>query len=612
MRKRTIATATLAICCLSSAPARSQQQPVSGFGVYQGYSQASYNGHQRTSEYVTARDGTRLAIDIYRPTKDGKVVDSPLPVVWTFTPYNRATRTPSGDVDASDASQLSLVSQGYVVAIADVRGKGASFGVRNGPADANETNDAYDVTEWLAAQPWSTGKIGMTGCSYFGATALQAVRSGAPHLKAAVVGTTMFDQYGTFAQGGITSEGLYDDSVSPQSVSEVDADKSRKLVGEALALHAKNTPTGRFFASTPFRDDINPYTKTRWWEVGSFYPYLDKVRSDVGLYLYGGYNDVYADQTILKYNNLHGHKKLAFGDWIHCETPGFRMDIERLRFFDHWLKGIANGVMTEPPVHVMVSRAQDGTEWRALDSWPNAPRERFFLSTANTGKARTRGAQEAYFAGGLLATPPQPKAAPVTLANLPAAQPLMIYGTVRGSVDPYSATFTLPEQSEWREMIGAPVAHLWISSTAPDADVYVYLEHVNMMGGAQVIARGSLRASHRKLGAAPYDTGGLPWQTHRRADVQPLQPGQPVELDIALSPAAYTFRPGDLVRLAVTTREPGGGKAQAPVTLYSDAEHASWLELPETDTRDKAINPDLADNKAFSRPAYILPKKDRP
>ena len=579
--------------------------PQSGYGVYKGYAEPVYDGHRRFSQYVVVRDGTRLAVDVYRPTRNGVLVETPLPVVWTFTPYNRATRAADGTVRPSDASQLSLVSYGYVVAIADVRGKGASFGVRNGPADANETNDAHDITEWLARQPWSTGKVGMTGCSYFGATALQAVRSGAPSLKAAFVGTTMFDQYDTFAQGGITSPGLADENVSSDAVSEVDADTDRALLAEALTLRPGNTPTGKFFASTPYRDDVNPYTKSRWWEAGSFYPYVGQIRDDVGIYLYGGYHDVYADQTILAYRNVKANKKLAYGDWVHCETPGFRMDIERLRFFDHWLKGVPNGVMTEKPVHVYVSRAKDGTEWRALDAWPDAARTRLYLSTQETKPAGARGAQTPFFSGGLKAQPPGTGAAAVILDDIPPVQPVMIYGTMRAGVDPISATFTLPPQPAWREVIGSPVVRLWISAPASDADVFVYLEHVNRQGGAQVIARGALRASHRQTGEAPYDTGGLPWQTHRRVDAQPLTPGEPVALDITLSPTAYTFRPGDLVRLAVTTRNPRTGVSGAPITLLSDASHPSWIELPQTDTRDAALNGDESDGGAFERPSYL-------
>jgi putative CocE/NonD family hydrolase len=572
-------------------------EPVSRFGAYEGYSEVKYDGYQRTSEYVTVRDGTRLAIDIYRPTLKGQVATERLPVVWSFTPYNRATRDAEGRITPSNAAQLSLIPYGYIVAIADVRGKGASFGVRKGPADSNEMSDAGDLIDWLAKQPYTNGNIGMMGCSYFGFTALQGAFSGSPHLKAVFVGTTAFDQYGTFAAGGIPSEGLLDDVVPADVVVEVDADKDRKLVLQALKEHEKNTPTGKFFASTPFRDDVNPFTGTRWWEAASVYSNLSKVRPDVGFYIYGGYYDLYADQTVIKYNNLRNPKKLAFGNWPHCEAPGFRLDRERLRFFDYWLKGIQNNVMSEPPVHVYVTRAKDGTEWRSLPEWPKPKSvSRFFLSSAkySAGPGVARGRESAVAAGMLQTAAPPKGTPPVEIRDLPDVDPLVIYGTARANVDTYSATFTLPPQQVNREIIGSPVARLWISTPATDADIHVYLEAVNRMGGAEIISRGVLRASRRATGEPPYDMGGLPWQTHRRADAKPLKPNEMVALDIALSPTAYTIRPGDLLRLAVTTRPPFGKSDMQPplVRVHSTDEHPSYIEIPEVDTQALALDPD--------------------
>lgn len=562
----------------------------SSFGVYADDRTLGFDGYARTSEYVPARDGVRLAIDVYRPMRRGVVAPERLPVVWVFTPYNRAVRSPDGQI-VPPYEYARLLANGYAVAIADVRGKGASFGTRNGPADRYETNDAYDLTEWLARQPWSTGKIGMTGCSYFGATALQALRAQAPQLRAVFVGTTMFDQYATFAQGGIPAAGLLDDTFSAATVVEVDTDTDRQLLAQALREHEANTRTGRFFASTPFRDDVNPFTQDRWWETASFYPYLSQLRNPAGVYIYGGYYDLYADQTVYKFLNVKG-AKLTFGPWPHCESPGFDMDAERLRFFDYWLKGVDNAVMREPAVHVYVSRAVDGSEWRALSDWPTqAPRIRYYLDDAAFDAPTERGAQKSLREATLSATAPGPEPAALRIAPPPSAGPIVSYGTAVAGVDPYSVTFTLPSQPHWREIIGSPVARLWISTDGADADIHVYLQRVRRNGGVEIISRGVLRASRRKTGPAPYDTGGHPWQTHRRADAQPLQPGVPAQLDIVLSPTAYAVRPGDRLRLAVTTRPPVPHSAPVPpVTLHLDAQHASYLELPDVDTRDQALN----------------------
>ena len=101
---------------------------VSRPGEYRGYAAAEYDGHELTSQYVKVRDGTRLAVDIIRPTKNGKVVDGKFPVVWMHTPYNR--RNTQGGLTAANypGKALQLVKYGYVVAVADFRGTYASFG----------------------------------------------------------------------------------------------------------------------------------------------------------------------------------------------------------------------------------------------------------------------------------------------------------------------------------------------------------------------------------------------------------------------------------------------------------------------------------------------------
>jgi predicted acyl esterase len=213
-----------------------------------------------------------------------------------------------------------------------------------------------------------------------------------------------------------------------------------------------------------------------------------------------------------------------------------------------------------------------------------------------------RGPQQPLSSGVLQSSIPAPVAAPTVLREVPTPSTHVVYGMPRASVDPYSATFTLPPQQEWMEIIGSPTARLWISTPASDADGYVYLEAVHRMGGAEIIARGVLRASHRKIGTPPYKTGGLPWHTHLRADFQPLRPNEPVALDIALSPTAYTIRSGDLLRLAVTTRAPSNrSPIPPPVQILSDENHASYLEIPDVDTRSAAV-PGFGSEEKVSAP----------
>jgi uncharacterized protein len=123
------------------------------------------------------RDGTKLAALILRPAKDGETVTTPLPVIWTHNRYHRE--------GIFNWHYLQTVLQyGYVIVSVDIRGTGASYGTYQDLFSPEETRDAYDITEWLAVQPWSDGNIAMFGRSYLGITQFMAASTAPPHLKA--------------------------------------------------------------------------------------------------------------------------------------------------------------------------------------------------------------------------------------------------------------------------------------------------------------------------------------------------------------------------------------------------------------------------------------------
>ena len=129
----------------------------SALGAYDGYTEPRFDAWQRESRHVAVRDGTRLAVDILRPSSGGHVTDIPLPAIWTHTRYQRADVRTDGSirtlVDRWDPWLDTVIKHGYVVLVVDVRGGGASFGVYEGQYAAIESRDAYDVTEWIAEQP---------------------------------------------------------------------------------------------------------------------------------------------------------------------------------------------------------------------------------------------------------------------------------------------------------------------------------------------------------------------------------------------------------------------------------------------------------------------------
>ena len=178
------------------------------------------------------------------------------------------------ETHARHGRRLDLVRNGYVFAVAETRGRGASFGTRAALADLQEARDAYDVTEWLASQPWSDGNIGMYGGASLGRTQLSAAHFRPPHLKALFLGLTEFDRYDGWHRGGIPDNPATSYSkvtTSADSAQEelarlqhVDADADGSLLRTAFAEHAGNVRVDEFFATFPIATVFRraPVTRT--------------------------------------------------------------------------------------------------------------------------------------------------------------------------------------------------------------------------------------------------------------------------------------------------------------------------------------------------------------
>ena len=180
-------------------------EKISRFGEYSGYSTERYDGWRRFSRYVTVWDGTRIAVDYYRPTKDGKLHEEKLPVVLTMNRYQRCTFVDGRIHTILDwvPFLVDVLKHGYVVAIADVRGSGASFGSQFGWFPPEEARDTHDVIEWLGSRSWSSGNVGMFGRSYLGITQLFAASRSPTHLKAIFPEVAWLDVYNFAYPGGI-------------------------------------------------------------------------------------------------------------------------------------------------------------------------------------------------------------------------------------------------------------------------------------------------------------------------------------------------------------------------------------------------------------------------
>ena len=260
-----------------------------------------------------------------------------------------------------------------------------------------------------------------------------------------------------------------------------------------------------------------------------------------------------------------GYVKMIVGPGAHCgwnvalREAGMDIDIEQLRFFDYWLKGVKNGVMEEDPVTYFTYNAPAGKAWQTARTWPPRSRQTDYFLTA-----KALSTDKPAKAGTLAA----PMVAPVRISSISV-------NTAAGSVS-YE---TAPLQSE-TDVTGDPVVSLWISTAAADADVIAKLEDVAPDGTAKSYQMlGGLRASVRKLGTAPYDNRGLPWHPSRQADVAPLKAGETVELKFALLPMSYVFKAGHRIRLTLSFSDPASGAAQT-VTVHEGGKNASQIRLP--------------------------------
>jgi hypothetical protein len=556
---------------------------VSTPGHYSGYGTTLYDGWQRTSFYVPVRDGTRLAVDLYRPARNGNAVDGRYPVVWLHTPYLRGVRAPDGTIQRTGSNYIEprdLALHGYVIAIVDTRGKGASFGWRRGMQDSTEARDAYDMTEWFAHQSWSDGNVGMMGCSYVGGSQDNAASVTPPSLKAIFPGATSFNRYDFVSRGGLTAQF----HTRPENANDlgvgslpVDEDRDGAMLAAAQKEHAKNSIMADIWKDIPFRDDWSKNLGSRFWEESSLSTVRNAVeRNGPVMYRWTGWQDEFSPDQFVARANLRNVVKVFIGPESHCQSKQFDMFAEHLRYFDHYLKGVDNGIDREPSITYYTYNASPGHEWAVSDTWPVAGtrRERWYLDAggprAGLAPRKPAAAGRAQFATDYSVIDPAGDA------------PFLFWPTSQAG---RGLRFETQPFTQDMRITGHPVVSLWTSTTGTDGDTFAYLEEVAPDGSTVVRAHGRLRDSHRLLGTAPYDYLGLPWHRSFREDYRPMQPGTPAELRFDLLPTSTIVKKGYRLRLVVTGADPRQRNylhlSPAPtVTVYSGGAMASYIELP--------------------------------
>ncbi|MCP4613285.1 MAG: CocE/NonD family hydrolase [Planctomycetes bacterium] len=566
-----------------------------------------YNGWSRTSQYVTVRDGTRIAVDIMRPAYNGAAAKRPLPVIWEQRRYHRASVQDGRircQLDRGDHPMRDVGSHGCVYVVADVRGSGASFGSRTDPNPPVEVLDAYDITEWIAKQNWCDGKIGMYGISYGGTAQFTAAAGKPPHLRAVFPEMAMFDIYPFCYSGGIfrrqtmqkwskSTSGL-DRNLSRQ-VAPVDDDRQGQWLKAAIQEHYGNLNVLKETLAHPFRDGYMQSSKGQHYISHNPCSHLEQVnQSGVGIYLRAGWWDMYPKDMLLWYVNLKTPKKIVIGPWNHYSSEGFNRGEEMRRWYDYWLKGIDNGIMKEPPIRYYTLSAPKGKQWRTSYTWPpkSSHYQKYYfhagpsgsVSSVNDGlmsreKPAVTEGDDSYIVD-------------YTTTSGTATRWLFVkpnYPDMQNN-DRKGLTYTTAPLENAVEVTGHPVIHLWITSSEDDGDFFAYLEEVDRSGVSSYISEGMLRASHRKLSPAPFNNLGLPYHRSFKEDLEKL-PSEPTELVFDLLPISKVFVAGNRIRITITCTDKDNAYTPtvipAPtVRLYRNASASSYIKLPIAQTQD--------------------------
>jgi putative CocE/NonD family hydrolase len=620
------------------APTPLRQQLVSRFSTYQGYTEKLYDGTRRFSDYLALSDGTRLAYDLILPTKKGVPVDRAFPVLFRYTPYLR-TFTPydkHGKSNVADLFGLSwqqkamlwvwfrvahrgklmdplfmtpwlgnMVQSGYAVVVVERPGVGASFG-RLDPSHQVAASEVNEVLNWIAAQPWCDGNIGMYGESAQAQNQFVAASTGNPHLKAILPASTWIDTYcAAMYPGGVYNKAFGSFYIwsykllASKMITPVDHDQDGAELTQARDSRrnaAVAEQAARIIANCPFRDSLLPDGRNWWIELIALYPLIDRInRSGIPVYLINTWYDLFTRDNFLIYANLTVPKRLLVRPLDHSQvnTPQADLDYaaEVHRWFDYWLKGIDNGIMAEPPIHYYLQGVSKQDAWQSTEVWPLDDQEmtRYYFGAGASGGATpvTTGtltpssptAPEASDAYRVDYTTTTGTKARWTAVNWAHQYPDL------SAHDAKALTYTTAPLPTAVQVVGHALVHVWCSCDAPDVDLFAYLEEVDGNGHATYITEGNLRASHRGVSQAPYENLGLPYHTHFQSELQPILAGEPVELVFDLLPTAYQFQQGHRIRLTIACADADNFATlslnPAPTLhVLRETSHPSSLDLP--------------------------------
>ena len=585
----------IAFCSLHAAA----QPPQAG-----DYSPVQYEITEERNLDAPVRDGVLLKCDIFRPAAEGR-----FPAILQITPYNKngmATRAQK------------FAPRGYVVVNVDSRGRFESCGEWD-PFSPQHKTDGYDLVQWIAAQPWCNGNVGMYGLSYMGWTQWWTASQAPPALKAIVPEVAPPDHfYNCPYQNGIYVSWMIDWA----------GNMSARLPHSAGPGGYGGFAEGRAeaYSKLPYIDfdKTRNYLPNDWWRKwilqntaeGEYWKAIayqtpeDYARITVPSLAITGWFDADFPGSPMNYLAMKEHggtpearrPRMVIGPWQHIINtervaagvdfgPDAIIDWDGyvLRWFDYHLKGVENGVLDDPPVHVFV---MGRNAWRTASDWP-LPQTQFTRYYLHSGGKANSAAGD-----GHLSTEAPGEEAPdrYTYNPLdPTPSPAFANGHIDGPRDVQTSSarndvlvYDTPELTEDVEVVGPITATLFAATSGHDTDWMIRIIDVHPDGRALFLGEGVMRARHRdpeKHGAfnpnalstlTPSETYEYTLEFHRPTG-NLFKQGHRIRIEISSSYFPYYLRNPN-------TPEPNIGLATEFQTVTQsvlhDSAHPSHVVLP--------------------------------
>jgi uncharacterized protein len=507
--------------------------------------------------WIPLSDGVRLSAEIWLP-EDAE--DAPVPALLEYLPYRKDDETAARDA----VRHPYLAGHGYASVRVDMRGSGDSDGLLLDEYLPQEQLDAVDVIEWLAAQPWCSGAVGMFGISWGGFNALQVAARQPPALKAVIAVSTTHDRYTDDVHwcGGCVFEPMLDWATTLLAYNARPPDPL--VVGQRW----RELWLARLEGSRPFIESwLGHQRRDGYWLQGSVCADYGAIRCPV--YVVSGWSDWYRNPVFALLEGLDVPRKGLIGPWAHTypeqAAPGPAIGFlqEALRWWDRWLKGNENGVESEQGLRAWITEPfAPGPHdellgrWVAEPSWPSANVETQTLTLTADGGLTAGFADEAELAIRGLQT-----------AGLDSG---WIFSGDQRAEDGRALAFTSAPLRERIELLGIPRLELVFASDRPLALASVRLCDVAPDGVSTLVTRGQLNLAHRDGHETP----------------RQLVPGERTRAGVRLDAIGRAIPPGHRLRVSVSpTGWPRAWPSPEPVTLTVVA-GASYLELPVRLSRD--------------------------